>query len=83
MEVVFLHPQDTHIYQFYLMIIAADDCSFSVDIILQFFISVLLSIVIISFYILSKRLFLKRKGLSDARVVSIIKNEYGFVVHFL
>ena len=28
-------------------------------------------VVIISFYILSKRFFLKRKGLSDARVVSI------------
>ena len=32
---------------------------------------ILPSVVIISFYILSKRFFLKRKGLSDARVVSI------------
>ena len=32
----------------------------------------------ISFYILCKRSFLKRKGLSDARVVSITKKEYGF-----
>ena len=32
----------------------------------------------INFYILSKTVFLKRKGLSDARVVSITKNEYGF-----
>ena len=32
----------------------------------------------ISFYILSDRSFLKRKGLSDARVVSITKNGYGF-----
>ena len=39
-------------------------------------------IVMISFYILSKRLFLKRKELSDARVVSITSKEYGFVVHF-
>ena len=39
------------------------------------------SIVMISFYILSKRLFLKPKGLSDARVASINKKEYGFAVH--
>ena len=37
----------------------------------------------ISFYALSKRLFLKRKALSDARVVSITKREYGFPVKFL
>ena len=32
----------------------------------------------IRFNILSERFFLKRKGLSDARVISITKNEYGF-----
>ena len=32
-------------------------------------------------YILFKRFFLKREGLSDARVVLI--NEYGFALHFL
>ena len=37
----------------------------------------------ISFHILAKRLFVKRKGLSDARVASIIKKEFGFAVHFL
>ena len=37
----------------------------------------------ISFYISSKRYFLQRKELSDARVVSITKKEYGFGVHFL
>ena len=37
----------------------------------------------ISFYILSKRLLLKREELSDAGVVSIAKKEYGFAVHFL
>ena len=37
----------------------------------------------ISFYILSKRFFLKRKGLSNARVVSMTKTEHGFAVHFL
>ena len=36
----------------------------------------------ISFYLLSKRFFLKRKGLSDAKVVTITKKEYGFAVHF-
>ena len=43
----------------------------------------LLSIFIISFYILSKRSFLKREGLSDARVVSITTKKYGLAVHFL
>ena len=43
----------------------------------------LLLIVIISFDILSKRFFLKREELSDARVVSITKNEHGFAEHFL
>ena len=40
------------------------------------------SIVMNSFYILSIRFFLKRKGLSDARVEIITKKEYGFEVHF-
>ena len=40
-------------------------------------------IVMISFYILSKRFFLKREEISDARVVSVTKNEYGFAVYFL
>ena len=37
----------------------------------------------INFYIRSKRFFLKREGLPDARVASIAKQEYGFAVHFL
>ena len=36
----------------------------------------------ISFNILSKRLFVKRKALFIARVVSITKKEHGFVVYF-
>ena len=36
----------------------------------------------ISFYTLSKRFFLKRERLSDARVALITKKEYGFAVHF-
>ena len=35
------------------------------------------------FHILSKRFFLKGKGLFDARVVLITKKEYGFVNNFL
>ena len=35
----------------------------------------------ISFNIRSERFFLKREELSDARVVSITKKEYGFAVH--
>ena len=37
----------------------------------------------ISFDILSKIFFMKLKGSSDGRVVSITKKEYGFAVHFL
>ena len=36
----------------------------------------------ISFYILCTRYFLKSEELSDGRVVSITKKEYGFAVHF-
>ena len=41
---------------------------------------ILSSIAMISFYILSKRYLLKHEGLSDARVVLIIKKEHGFAV---
>ena len=44
---------------------------------------IFLLIVMTSFSILSTRFFLKRKGLSEARVVSITKKEYGFLVHFI
>ena len=44
---------------------------------------ILSSMVMISVFILSERFFLKRKGLSYGRVVSITKKEYGFVVHLL
>ena len=37
----------------------------------------------ISFYIFSTRFLLNRKGLSEARVASTTKNEYGFAVCFL
>ena len=37
----------------------------------------------INAYIVSKRFFLKCKGLSDGRAVSITKNEYGSAVEFL
>ena len=39
--------------------------------------------VIISFYIFFKKLFLKREGLSDARVTSITKKEYGFSTYLV
>ena len=42
-----------------------------------------LSVVMISFYILCRRFFLKLEGLSDARVAAINKKECGFAVHFL
>ena len=39
--------------------------------------------VMINFYIVSKRLFLKSEEFSDAKVVSITKKVYGFAVDFL
>ena len=36
----------------------------------------------ISFYLVSKRSLLKHERLSDARVVSLTKKEYGFAVNF-
>ena len=44
---------------------------------------ILSSNVLISFYILSKRLFLKREELSDEKVASITKKEDRFPVNFL
>ena len=35
----------------------------------------------IIFYILSKRFFLRHEGVSDTKVASISKKEYGFAVH--
>ena len=49
----------------------------------SFLFLILQSNPMISFYILSVRFFLKRKGLSDARAVLITKKEYGFVLHLL
>ena len=43
---------------------------------------ILWSIVMISSYILSKKVFLKREVLSDARVAAVSKKDYGFAVHF-
>ena len=50
-------------------------CSFSSQI--------LSSIVMVSFYILSKILRLKREGLSDARAVSITKKQNSFALYIL
>ena len=44
---------------------------------------ILSSIIMIRFYILFERFSLNRKKLSDAKVVSITKEKYGFAVHFL
>ena len=37
----------------------------------------------ISFYILPKRSFVKREGLSDERLASLTKKEYGCTAYFL
>ena len=41
------------------------------------------SLVVIFYYMYSKRFFLNFKGLSDANVVSLTKKEYGTTVYFL
>ena len=43
---------------------------------------ILLSFVMIISYIFSKKLFLKRRGLSAAKVLSFTKKYYGFAAHF-
>ena len=86
---IFIHLLDIQIYQFYLMkflhfFVSTDIFPASLLILYCTFSSLIISsITIISFYILSKRCFLKREKLSDTRVVSITKNEYGFTVNFL
>ena len=77
----------THVRYWYLSIFLDDNvntfaaslliwyCSFS-SLILYWF-------VMVSFYILFKRFFLKRQRLSASRVASITKKEYGFAVHIL
>ena len=44
---------------------------------------ILSSIVMVSVHIPSERLLLKGKRLSDAKEVSITKEEYGFRVHLI
>ena len=66
-------PEEIHIHQFYLMIMLIFPlllCQCQIVVFLS-----LMSIVMIGFNILSKRFFLKREELFDARVVSITKKE--------
>ena len=65
------HDNDANIFVASLLIY---HCSFSS--------LILPPIVTISFYSPSKRFFLKRKELSNQRLVSITENEYGFAVYF-
>ena len=44
---------------------------------------ILSSIVMVSLYADSNRVFGKHNGLSEGRVVSLTKNEYFFAVNFL
>ena len=44
---------------------------------------ILSSVVLINFYIVSERFFLKRKEIFDAKVVSITKKDYGSTIDFL
>ena len=60
--------------------IFADSLLYHFEVISFFSSLILVSIVMISFYILSKRFFLKRERLSDARVTSITKKVYGMVL---
>ena len=74
----------SHVKHSHLSIFPDDNADIFAAFLLTSFSSLILSlIVIIRFYILSKRFFLKRKRLWDARVASITKKEYGFTVHFL
>ena len=68
--VIFFNLQDIHIYQ-HLRI-------FGASLLISYcnFLSLILSlIVMINFYIVSEKIFLKRKRLSDRRVVSLNKKK--------
>ena len=71
----------------YLTIVPDDNAdSFAASLLISydsFYSLILSSIVMISLYIFFKYLLLKCEELSDARVASITKTEYGFSVHFL
>ena len=70
-------------YSYLSILLDDDDDIFAVSLLISYcsLLSLILSIVsvvLISFYILCKRFFLKRKRSSNARVVSIIEKGYGF-----
>ena len=71
----------------YLSILSDDNADiFAVPLLILYYSILYLifsSIVMINFYIFSKMMRLKHKGLSDGRVISLSKKEYGFVVHVL
>ena len=71
----------------YLLILLDDNADiFAASLLISYysFSSLILSsIVMIRFYILSKRFFPKREELSDARVVPITKKEHSFAAHLL
>ena len=77
--VIFLWLQDIHIYQLYPTIMP-------IFLLLLCYYCILLSslilstIVMIRFYLFSKRFSLKLEELSNARVESVNKNEYGFYI---
>ena len=78
--VIFIHP----VRNAYLSILPDNNADFfAASLLMSYcsFPSLILSLK--TFYIFSKRFFLKRKALSNARVVSISKNEHGFALHFV
>ena len=81
--VIFIHP----VRNAYLSILADNNADiFAASLLISYcsFSSLILSLLlVIRFYIFSKRFFLKRKALSNARVVSISKNEHAFALLFV
>ena len=72
----------------FLLLILSDDNAdiFTASLLISYysFSPLILSLaVMISFHILSKRLLLKRRELSDEGLLSFIKNEYVLTAHFL
>ena len=74
------------IYSYYrhvYLMIASSNLAASLLILYCSFSPLILSSALWSlFQVLSKRWHRKRNGLSDARVVSLAKKEYGFAIHF-
>ena len=81
--IMYIHMYIYIYYRHVYLMIASSNLAASLLILYCSFSSLILSSALWSlFQVLSKRWHRKPNGLSDARVVSLAKKEYGFAIHF-